>query len=162
MNRLLWFLLITAGVVAIPVVGFGWWLLSPLFIDQSYDLGSGWDGAHLNGSIWWVVGSLTLFPILVGTVPNWSADAVAGTFPSLVGHLMYGAGLGAMLRAKEVGQNPWWITRRQAATERVERRRQQALTAAPALWTLVVVMALTLSVLLGSDGSSIDLPRSVY
>jgi hypothetical protein len=30
------------------------------------------------------------------------------------------------------------------------------------LWILVVVMALTLSVLLGSDGSSIDLPRSVY
>ena len=162
MNRLLWFLLITAGVVAIPVVGFGWWLLSPLFIDQSYDLGSGWDGAHLNGSIWWVVGSLTLFPILVGTVPNWSADAVAGTFPSLVGHLMYGAGLGAMLHAMEAGQNPWWITRRQAARERVERRRQQALTAAPALWTLAVVMALTLSMLLGSDGSSIDLPRSVY
>ena len=48
-----------------------------------------WDWAHLNGFIWWVVGSLTLFPILVGTVPNWSADAVAGTFPSLVGHLMY-------------------------------------------------------------------------
>jgi len=121
-----------------------------------------WDGAHLNGFIWWVVGSLTLFPILVGTVPNWSADAVAGTFPSLVGHLMYGVGLGAMLHAMEAGQNPWWITRRQAATERVERRRQQALTAAPALWTLVVVMALTLSMLLGSDGSSIDLPRSVY
>tara|TARA_B100000749_G_scaffold277355_1_gene266133 strand:+ start:935 stop:1246 length:312 start_codon:yes stop_codon:yes gene_type:complete len=103
-----------------------------------------------------------LFPILAGTVPNWSADAVAGTFPSLVGHLMYGAGLGAMLHAMEAGQNPWWITRRQAATERVDRRRQQALTAAPALWTLVVVMALTLSMLLGSDGSSIDLPRSVY
>ena len=121
-----------------------------------------WDWAHLNGFIWWVVGSLTLFPILVGTVPNWSADAVAGTFPSLVGHLMYGAGLGAMLHAMEAGQNPWWITRRQAATEQVERRLQQALTAAPALWTLVVVMALTLSMLLGSDGSSIDLPRSVY
>ena len=121
-----------------------------------------WDGAHLNGFIWRVVGSLTLFPILVGTVPNWSADAVAGTFPSLVGHLMYGAGLGAMLHAMEAGQNPWWITRRQAARERVERRRQQPLAAAPALWTLVVVMALTLSMLLGSDGSSIDLPRSVY
>ena len=40
MNRLLWFLLITAGVVVIPVVGFRWWPLSPLFIDQSYDLGS--------------------------------------------------------------------------------------------------------------------------
>ena len=40
MNRLRWILLNTAGVVAIPVVGFGWWLLSPLFIDQSYDLGS--------------------------------------------------------------------------------------------------------------------------
>ena len=62
----------------------------------------------------------------------------------------------------DAGQNPWWITRRQAATERVERRRQQALTAALALWTLVVVMALTLSMLLGSDGSSVDLPRSVY
>ena len=48
MNRLIWFLLITAGVVAIPVVECGWWLLSPLFIDQSYDLGSalGW-GASL-------------------------------------------------------------------------------------------------------------------
>jgi hypothetical protein len=75
---------------------------------------------------------------------------------------MYGAGLGAMLDAMEAGHNPWRITRRQASTERVKRRRQQALTAAPALWTLVVVMALTLSVLLGSDGSSIDLPRSVY
>ena len=44
MNRLRWILLNTAGVVAIPVVGFGWWLLSPLFVDQSYDLGSalGW------------------------------------------------------------------------------------------------------------------------
>ena len=44
MNRLRWILLITPGVVAIPIVGFGWWLLSPLFIDQSYDLGSalGW------------------------------------------------------------------------------------------------------------------------
>ena len=86
MNRLRWILLITPGVVAIPIVGFGWWLLSPLFIDQSYDLGC--------------------------------------------------VGMG--------------------------RRRQQAVTAAPALWTPVVVMALTLSVLLGSDGSSIDLPRSVY
>jgi hypothetical protein len=133
-----------------------------LFRGQSYDLGSaiGWGASY--GFIWWVVGSLTLFPILLGTVPDWRPDAVAALFPFLVGHLMFGAGLGAMLHAMEAGHNPWWITRRQAATERVERRRQQALTSAPALWTLVVVMALTLSVLLGSDGSSIDLPRSVY
>ena len=133
-----------------------------LFRGQSYDLGSalGWGASY--GFIWWVVGSLTLFPILLGTVPDWSADAVAGLFPFLVGHLMYGAGLGVMLHVMEARHNPWWITRRQAATERVERRRQQALTSAPALWTLVMVMALTLSVLLGSDGSGVDLPPPVY
>ena len=153
----------TAGLVVhmgiAALVGSSYGLL---FRGQSYDLGSamGWGASY--GFIWWVVGSLTLFPILLGAVPNWSADAVAGLFPFLVGHLMFGAGLGAMLHAMEAGHNPWWITRRQAATERVERRRQQALTSAPAVWTLVVVMALTLSALLGSDGTGVDLPRSVY
>lgn len=37
MSRLRWILLITAVVVVIPVAGFGWWLLSPLFIDKTVD-----------------------------------------------------------------------------------------------------------------------------
>ena len=37
MNRLRWILLITLGAVAIPVIGVGWWLVSPLFIDKTVD-----------------------------------------------------------------------------------------------------------------------------
>jgi hypothetical protein len=37
MNRLRWILLIAAGVIAVPIVGVGWWLLSPIFFDKVVD-----------------------------------------------------------------------------------------------------------------------------
>ena len=48
------------------------------------------------GLLLWILGPLTLRPLLEGESPTWSATAASQAFPSLVGHLMYGAvtGLG--------------------------------------------------------------------
>ena len=92
---------------------------------------------------------MTLMPVFLGTVPQWTVEALATTFPNLVGHLAYGAGLGVIFYLLEARYSPWWIPRRQAEAVRVVRRKEQVLTAAPALWTLMIATGLTLSILLG-------------
>jgi len=119
-----------------------------LFARQSYDFGSavGWGVSY--GFLWWILGPLTLMPILLGAAPKWTIDVVSGLFPSLVGHLAYGAGLGATFHLLEARYNPWWIPHTQKEAARAARRKEQVLTSAPALWALVVVIALTLPVVL--------------
>ena len=120
-----------------------------LFRRQSFDLSSalGWGVSY--GFLWWILGPLTLMPILLGRPPLWTVEAAAALFPSLIGHFAYGAGLGVVFHLLEASQNPWWIPRSRAEATRVGHRKQQLLTSAPALWTLVVVIALVLPVLLG-------------
>jgi uncharacterized membrane protein YagU involved in acid resistance len=50
----------------------------------------------LYGGVWWVLGPLTLMPLFLGMGlgVNWNAAAAVKMFPSLIGHLMYGAVLG--------------------------------------------------------------------
>ncbi len=60
------------------------------------------------GGAWWILGPLTLMPLLMGMGfgVNWNAAAAVAMLPSLVGHLMYGAVLGlvyAALRHRQVG-----------------------------------------------------------
>ena len=43
----------------------------------------------------------------------------------------------------------WWIPRTRAEAARVARHREQLLTSAPALWALIVMIALVIPVLLG-------------
>ncbi|MGD8624879.1 MAG: hypothetical protein PVJ34_10100 [Anaerolineae bacterium] len=120
-----------------------------LFRHQSYDLPSalGWGVSY--GFFWWILGFLTLMPILLGTTPRWTVEVAAGSFPSLVGHLAYGAGLALVYYRLEARYNPWWISHTQAEAEHVARRKEQVRTSAPALWVLVVVLALTVPVILG-------------
>ena len=145
-------------VIAI-VVGASYGLL---FRRQSYDVGSalGWGASY--GFIWWIIGPLTLMPAFLGTTPEWTADVAAGVYPNLIGHLAYGAGLGITFHLLEARYSPWWIPRRQAQVALVARRKEQVLTSAPALWTLVVVISLTLPVLLGTGVDSSNLPESIY
>ncbi|MBA2765277.1 MAG: hypothetical protein H0U42_11420 [Thermoleophilaceae bacterium] len=49
------------------------------------------------GALWWLLGALTLLPILRGEQPDWSLHSVQAAFPSLIGHLAYGATAGAVL-----------------------------------------------------------------
>ena len=55
----------------------------------------------LYGAIWWFLGPLTLFPILLGGTFTWTTAAAAGQFPSLIGHLIYGVALAIVFRALE-------------------------------------------------------------
>ena len=119
-----------------------------LFRRQSYDIGSavGWGVSY--GFFWWILGPLTLMPIFLGIAPQWSVEVAGGLFASLVGHLAYGAALGVSFHLMEARHNPWWIPRTLAEATRVARRKEQLRTSAPALWALVVTIALTLPVVL--------------
>ena len=119
-----------------------------LFHGQSYDFGSalGWGMSY--GFVWWVLGPLTLMPVLLGAAPQWTTQAAATAFPNLIGHLAYGGGLGITFYVLEARYNPWWIPRTEVEAARVARRKEQVLSSAPALWTLLVVIGLTLPILL--------------
>ena len=121
-----------------------------LFSRQSYDVGSalGWGVSY--GFFWSILGPLTLMPIFLGTTPQWTVEAVAAAFPNLVGHLVYGAGLGITFYLLEARYSPWWIPITQVEAARVARRKEQVLTSAPALWTLLVAIGLTLPILVGT------------
>jgi uncharacterized membrane protein YagU involved in acid resistance len=120
-----------------------------LFRLQSYDLGSalGWGVSY--GFFWWILGSLTLMPVLAGSPPQWTVSAAAEAFPALVGHLAYGGGLGIAIYLLEVRGIPWWQSRSEVEAARIARRQEQILTSAPAIWVLIVAVALTLPVILG-------------
>lgn len=133
-------------LIIASVIGVSYALLFRL---QSYDLGSalGWGVSY--GFFWWVLGSLTLMPVLSGEPPQWTVAAATDAFPALVGHLAYGAGLGTAIYLLEVRSIPWWLSRSEVEAARIARRQEQILTSAPAIWVLVVAIALTLPVILG-------------
>ena len=118
------------------------------FRRRSFDLvsGIGWGVSY--GFLWWVLGALTLLPILTGAVPQWNAAGIATAFPSLVGHLGYGAALGAVYYRLEARANPWWISRTDAEAQRVAEQREQTLGSAPAMWGLTVLIAVTIPLLI--------------
>ncbi|MDN3351526.1 hypothetical protein [Actinomadura sp. DC4] len=118
-----------------------------LFRGRSYDLASGLGWGLSYGFFWWMFGALTLLPVLLGQPPRWNAVAIAAAFPGLVGHLAYGGGLGAAYAWLEHRENPWWVARSHTEAVRATARREQILGAAPALWILTVLIALTVPVL---------------
>lgn len=119
-----------------------------LFRRESFDVraGAGWGLAY--GLLWWVLGGLTLLPVLLGGDPQWKADEAADAIPSLVGHLAYGIGLGVAFYLLEARYNPWWITRNEAEAEMTRARRAQLLTSAPALWAFVVFLPVFVAIVL--------------
>ncbi len=119
-----------------------------LFRRQAFDQSAaiGWGVSY--GFLWWVLGPLTLAPVILGTTPAWTVEAAAAAFPSLIGHLAYGAGLGLTFHALEARYSPWWITRTEAEGARMAGRRIEATSAGPALWALLVLVAVLLPVVL--------------
>jgi uncharacterized membrane protein YagU involved in acid resistance len=119
-----------------------------LFRRQAFDQSAaiGWGVSY--GFLWWVLGPLTLAPVILGVAPAWTVEAAADAFPSLIGHLAYGAGLGLTFHALEARYSPWWITRTEAEAARMAGRRTEATSAGPALWALLVLVAVLLPVVL--------------
>lgn len=119
------------------------------FHRQSYDLGSALAWGISFGVLWWILGSLTLMPVLLGSLPQWSAAFAVESFAALVGHLVYGAAVGIIVFLLEARYRPWWVSHSKAEEIQISRRKDQILTSAPALWVLIVVIALTVPLFLG-------------
>ena len=70
----------------------------------------------LYGLLLWILGPLTLGSLWQGTLPEWSISTASSAFPSLVGHLIFGAltGLGFTLLA---ALHRWGLPRRHEADE---------------------------------------------
>lgn len=118
-----------------------------LFQRQSYDFGSGLGWGLSYGFFWWILGPLTLMPILLGKPPQWSLAVAAGLIASLIGHLLYGAGLGVTFHLLEAHYNPWWIPRRQVRAARIAQRKEQLSSSAPAVWAMVIALVMLAPIL---------------
>lgn len=140
-----------------PVVGFLVHLMIAMFVGVAYgvlfirrsnDAGSalGWGMSY--GVLWWLLGPLTLLPVLLGEAPQWTVRAAIDTYPALIGHLGYGAFLGLTFYSLESRHSPWWIARSEAEAAKAARAEAQLLSTAPGLWALAVLIALTIPLLL--------------
>lgn len=120
-----------------------------LFRRQSYNAVTalGWGISY--GFFWWVAGPLTLLPIMLGGGAQWTAAAAASAFTSLIGHLIYGAGLGLVFHRLEARLNPHTLDAAGDQASAARRRREQVLSAAPALWSVMTVVILTVPIVLG-------------
>ncbi len=99
------------------------------------------------GAIWWFLGPLTLFPILLGGSFVWTSAVAGLQLPSLIGHLLYGAATAlAFLALKR--RHAAWLSQNPRFATRAMRRRRSVGTAAPAVWLFFVGLVVTLPVLL--------------
>lgn len=88
------------------VVGFLVHMINSAIIGAGFSLvlgrsvggvGAGVNKGLLYGGFWWILGPLTLMPLFMGMGlgANWNAGAAVTMMPSLMGHLVFGAILGA-------------------------------------------------------------------
>ena len=119
-----------------------------LFRNESTNLGAGVAWGWLFGLIWWYLGPMTLLPLMLTGVCDWSTDAVSALLPSLIGHLVFGAVTAYVFLMQQNRYLRWLLLDRRIAMR--EKRRVRPLgTPAPALWFLVLGLGVLLPILLG-------------
>ncbi|MBV7329865.1 DUF1440 domain-containing protein [Chloroflexi bacterium TSY] len=123
------------------------------FQKQAVSYGAGLAWGLLYGFLWWLFGALTLYSLLLRQPPDWSLQAVVERYPSLIGHLLYGAGLGLFFQYLSQQYDPKQYAttyQRRAAQMLAEQRRQIRRTSAPSLWIVTLVLGIVLPLLLGA------------
>jgi len=81
-------------VVHLAISAFIGATFSVLFGHQVTNRNTGLSYGLLYGAIWWILGPLTLMPLLMGMGVSWTIAAATQAAPSLMGHLIYGGILG--------------------------------------------------------------------
>ena len=114
------------------------------FNKEAYSYGSGMGWGLSYGFLWWLLGPGTLFFVLLRQPVDWSILATAGRFPALVGHLLYGMGLGLFYQ---------YLIRRydthDHSSEGNPHVHQTAGSPAAALWAVTLLIGIMLPLLLG-------------
>lgn len=75
-------------------VFYAWW-----FAKMTTSTMKGVGYGMLHGIIWWIVGGLTIMPLLLGMSVNYANAFEMNSLLSLAGHLMYGVTLGVVYYA---------------------------------------------------------------
>ena len=125
-----------------------------LFRRDAWELGTAMAWGVAYGLLWWVLGALTLLPMLMGGAPQWSAPAAAEAFPSLVGHITYGIGLGAAFHVLETRFGLGRARRVLSSQAPAGLTAPDDVLAAGPLWAALLVLLLTIPVVVsGATGS---------
>jgi hypothetical protein len=119
-----------------------------LFRDEAPSFGLGIPWGLLFGLVWWYAGPMTLLPLFLTGVCDWSASAASALLPSLMGHLLYGAVTAAVFLVFEQRYKRWLLFDPRTAAQELRRVRPLG-TPAPPLWFFAIGLGILLPILLG-------------
>jgi len=119
-----------------------------LFRDETSTPGDAISWGWLFGLIWWYLGPMTLLPLLLTGVCDWSTDAASALLPSLLGHLIYGAATALMFFLFDRRYTRSLLLDPRTSARELRRLRPRE-SPAPALWLFALSLGVLLPILLG-------------
>jgi uncharacterized membrane protein YagU involved in acid resistance len=119
-----------------------------LFRNEAPNFGLGVSWGWLFGMIWWYLGPLTLLPLMITGECDWRAETASALLPSLLGHLVYGAGTAFTFLFLERRYTRWLLEDPKERARQTRRTRPVG-TPAPALWLFALGLGVLLPILLG-------------